>query len=106
MLFLDGLDTVEEDEKRVLQGFGMPVPVSVSPRVAYARQQKPYLCNSSLAALPRVSISSLVRLGLIDLTSSGARGKSRGPASTESRCMIMVPLLFRLGRRGLVGTGA
>lgn len=51
-------------------------------------------------------MSSLVRLGLIDLTSSGARGRSTGPLSTESRCMIMVPLLFRLGRRGLVGTGA
>lgn len=25
VLFLDGLDTVEKDEKRVLQGFGMSI---------------------------------------------------------------------------------
>lgn len=63
-------------------------------------------CNSSLAALPRVSRSSLVLLGLIDLTSSGPTCRSTGPTADESRGTIIVPLLLRLGRRGRIGVGA
>jgi hypothetical protein len=61
-----------------------------------------YLCNSSLAAWPSVTMSSVLLLGLIDLTSSGP---TLGPTSVESRGTIMVPLLLRLGRRGRMGAG-
>ena len=65
-----------------------------------------HLCNSSLASLLNISRSWLVLLGLMALTSSGPSAISTGPTSMESRGTIMVPLLFRLGNRGLIGTGA
>jgi hypothetical protein len=51
-------------------------------------------------------MSSLVLLGLMDLTSSGPTIISTGPTSTESRGTIIVPLLLRLGKRGRTGAGA
>lgn len=51
-------------------------------------------------------MSSLVRLGLMALTSSGPACTSTGPTSVESRGTIMVPLLLRLGSLGRTGFGA
>lgn len=63
------------------------------------------LLSSSLASRPIASISSLDRLGLIALTSSGPNWMSTGPTSL-SRGITMGPLLFLLSSRGRVGTGA
>lgn len=62
-----------------------------------------HLRSSSLASRPRASRSSLVRRGLMARISPTSAGSN---ASTESRGTMMVPLLFRLGRRGRTGTGA
>lgn len=49
----------------------------------------------------------MVRRGLIARTSPGSNLVSVGStASTDSRGTMIVPLLFRLGRRGRTGTGA
>lgn len=60
---------------------------------------------SSRAALPILSISSLVRRGLIALTSSGPKLHSTGPTSKLSRGTTSGPLLLRLGSRGRIGIG-
>lgn len=60
---------------------------------------------SSLASLPSLSMSSLVRRGLIARTSSGPKGASTGPTALLSRGTTRGPLLFLLGRRGRTGIG-
>jgi hypothetical protein len=55
--------------------------------------------------LPILSISSLVRRGLIALTSSGPKLHSTGPTSKLSRGTTSGPLLLRLGSRGRMGIG-
>jgi len=63
------------------------------------------LFNSSRASLPSASISSLVRRGLMALTSSGPNSASMGPTAELSRGTTSGPLLFRLGKRGRMGVG-
>lgn len=75
MLFANGFDAVENGDERVLEGLGMPIRsidwlfFLQSPNF----EEQPYLRSSSLASLPSLSISSLVRRGLIALTSSGPK---------------------------------
>ena len=66
-----------------------------------------HLRSSSRASRPSASRSSLVLRGLMARTSPGSILTSVGStASTDSRGTMIVPLLFRLGRRGRTGTGA
>jgi hypothetical protein len=70
-----------------------------------AKHDRTDLFISSRAALPILSISSLVRRGLIALTSSGPKLHSTGPTSKLSRGTTSGPLLLRLGSRGRMGIG-
>lgn len=66
-----------------------------------------HLRSSSRASRPSASRSSLVLRGLMARTSPGSIMTSVGStASADSRGTMIVPLLFRLGRRGRTGTGA
>lgn len=51
-------------------------------------------------------MSSVVLRGLMARTSSGSSSVSTGPTAEESLGTIMVPLLFRVGKGGRMGTGA
>ncbi len=56
--------------------------------------------SSFLVSRPNASMSSPDLLGLMARTSPGSNIISNGPTAPESRSTMMVPLLFRLGRRG------
>lgn len=89
--------------------FHSPAPAPGCPLRTRSQGAKPlqtHLSSSALASLPRVCMSSLVRRGLMALTSSGPACTSTGPTSVESRGTIMVPLLLRLGSFGRTGFGA
>lgn len=51
-------------------------------------------------------MSWLVLLGLMARTSSGSICFAEGSTAAESRGTMIVPLLFRLGSRGRIATGA
>ena len=106
MLLADGLDAVKNGDERFLKCLCMSVawvsqhfaPLNLGSWVTHLR-------SSSRASFPILSISSLVRLGLMALTSSGPNSASTGPTAELSRGTTKGPLLLRLGSRGRVGMG-
>jgi hypothetical protein len=106
VLFSDGFDAVEDGDKRLLERSGMPAYANVSrSRINGGLRTSTDDRISSRAAFPILSMSSLVRRGLMALTSSGPNSDSTGPTAELSRGTTRGPLLFRLGSRGRVGIG-
>jgi hypothetical protein len=103
VLFTDGFDAVKDRDERVLEGLGMSN--LGQQRLMYQEFKKTNLLSSSRASLPSLSMSSLVRRGLMDLTSSGPYSASIGPTAELSRGTTRGPLLLRLGSLGRMGIG-
>lgn len=106
VLYLDGLDTVNNGHQTCSQSLSLPGGTCVSiARAAYAGCKcETYSMRLRRASSPSFSITSLVLLGLMLRTSSGSYSSSPGAISTRglSRGIIMVPLLLRLPSLGLL----